>query len=161
MQNSKYMITKQPFKINIFCDSQTAINKLRVIDNKENQSLKAWIYQKTKQPVQQRHQILICGVSSHCNIEGNKKVDLAAKKVARRQKVHTIKWTSLTHLKRRIIDEKKIKLSPWHSQMTKKCKAQINNFYFSSFKRQIDSSLARLTSFTHYNSTNSKRDIMQ
>ena len=49
------MRTQQPLQISIFCNSQTAINKLRVMDSKENQALKAQIYQKTKQLVQQRH----------------------------------------------------------------------------------------------------------
>lgn len=42
---------KQSLIINIFCDSQTAINKLRVLDSKAGQALKAQIYQKVEQLV--------------------------------------------------------------------------------------------------------------
>ena len=43
------------------------------MNSKEGQALKAWIYQKTEQLIQQRHQISICLVLSYCGIEGNKK----------------------------------------------------------------------------------------
>ena len=85
------MRTQQPPQISIFCDSLTAINRLRVMDSKEGQALKAQIYQKTKQLVQQRHQISICWFPRHCGIERNEKADLAAKEAARRQRVHTVK----------------------------------------------------------------------
>lgn len=45
------MRIKQLYKINIFCDSQTSINKLKLLDSKEGQALKTQIYQKTKQLV--------------------------------------------------------------------------------------------------------------
>ena len=76
------MRAQQPLKINILCDLQPAINKLRVMDNKGGQALKAQIYQKTKQLVQQRHKRSICWVSSYCGIKGNEKADLAAKEAA-------------------------------------------------------------------------------
>ena len=80
------------------------------MDGKEGQALKAQINQKTKQLVQQRHQISICWVPSHSGIEGNEKADLAAKEAAGGHRVHTVKWTSLSHLKRRITEEKKVQL---------------------------------------------------
>lgn len=143
----KCIRTQQPPEISIFCDSQTAINKLRVMNSKEGQALKAQIYQKAKQLVQQRHQISICWVPSHCGIEGNEKADLAAKEAAGGQRVHIVKWKSLTHLKRRITEEKKVQLSTWHSQMTKKREAQRSGFYFPSLKMQIDLLLGKTNKF--------------
>lgn len=69
----KYMRAEQLLKICIFYNSQIIINKLRVIDSKKRQALKVQIYQKTKQLIPQRHQILICWVSNHCGIKRNKK----------------------------------------------------------------------------------------
>lgn len=40
----KYLKTQQPFVISIFCDSQHAINWLKVLDYKVGQALKAQIY---------------------------------------------------------------------------------------------------------------------
>ena len=117
------------------------------MDSKEGQALKAQIYQKAKQLVQQRHQISICWVPSHCGIEGNEKADLAAKEAAGGQRVHTVKWTSLTHLKRRITEEKKVQLSTWHSQMTKERESRRSGFYFPSLKTQIDPLLGKTNKF--------------
>ena len=117
------------------------------MDSKEGQALKAQIYQKTKQLVQQRHQISICWFPCHCGIKRNEKADLAAKEAARRQRVHTVKWTSLTHLKRRITEEKKVQLSTWYSQITKERKAQKSGFYFPSLKMQIDPLLDKANKF--------------
>ena len=62
-------------------------------------------------------------------------------------RVHTVKWTSLTHLKRRITEEKKVQLSTWHSQMTKEREARRSGFYFPSLKMQIDSLLGKTNKF--------------
>ena len=43
---------QQSLIISIFCDSQTAINKLKVMDNKAGHTLKAQIYQTVEQLVQ-------------------------------------------------------------------------------------------------------------
>ena len=43
---------QQSLFISIFCDSQTAINKLKVMDNEAGHTLKAQIYQKVEQLVQ-------------------------------------------------------------------------------------------------------------
>ena len=51
----------QSLVISIFCDSQTAINKLKVMDSKTGQALKAQIYQKVEQLVQQRQKYLYAG----------------------------------------------------------------------------------------------------
>ena len=45
----KCLKAQQPLVISIFCDSQHAINRLKVLDCKAGQALKAQIYQKVKQ----------------------------------------------------------------------------------------------------------------
>ena len=52
------------------------------MDSKKGQALKVQIYQKTKQLLQQRHQISICWILSHSGIERNEKADLVAKEAA-------------------------------------------------------------------------------
>lgn len=83
------------------------------MDSKASQALKAQVYQKVEQLVQQRHKISVYWVPSHCGIEGNERADIAAKEAAGGGKIRTAKWTSLTHLKRRIAGKKKAQLSAW------------------------------------------------
>ncbi len=45
---------QQPLAISIFCDSQTAINRLKVMDCKAGQALKGQIYQKVEQLTRQK-----------------------------------------------------------------------------------------------------------
>ena len=102
--------TQQSLVISIFCNSQYTINRLKVLDFNASQALKAQIYQKLDQLIQQRHEILVCWVPSHCKVEKNEKADQAAKKAARGKRIQTARWTSLTHLKRQITKEKKAQL---------------------------------------------------
>lgn len=74
------------------------------------------IYQKAKKLVQKGHSISIRWVPGHSGIEGNERADKAAKEAAMRVRVRTAKWTSLTHVKRQIKEEKKLQISVWHEQ---------------------------------------------
>ena len=101
---------RQPLVISIFCDSQHAIDQLKVLDYKAGQVLKAQIYRKVGQLIQQKHEILVCWVPSHCKVERNERANKAAKEAVGGKKIWTVQWTSLTHLKRRISEEKKSQL---------------------------------------------------
>ena len=115
----KCLKAQQPLVVSIFCDSQHAINRLRVLDCQAGQALKGSIYQKVEQLIRQRHGIVVCWVPSHCKVEGNERADRAAKEAAGEERIRTAKWTSLTHLKRRITEEKRAQLRAWHEQKTK------------------------------------------
>ena len=108
---------RQPWIINIFCDSQTIINNLRSCDSGVGQALKMQIYQKAKKLGQQGHSIFIRWAPGHSGIEENKRADKAAKEAVMRERVRTAKWTSLTHVKRQIKEEKSYRLT---SGMSKK-----------------------------------------
>ncbi len=75
--------------ISIFCDSQHAINKLKVMDCKTDQALKAQIYRKVEQLIQRGHEISVCWVPSHCQIEGNERADKAAREAAGGERIQT------------------------------------------------------------------------
>ncbi len=81
--------TQQPLFISIFCDSQHAINRLKVLDCSAGQALKAQIYQKVDQLIRQRHELSLYWVPSHCKVEGNEKADQAAKEAARGGRLQT------------------------------------------------------------------------
>ena len=139
----KCMKFQQPLAISIFCDSQTAINQLRIMDNKACQALKVQIYQKVEQMVRQKHEISLCWVPSHCKIEGNEKADLAAKEAAGEERIRTAKWTSLAHIKKRINKEKTAQLTAWHNQRLKEREIRKSGFYIASFKAEIDPLLSK------------------
>lgn len=69
------------------------------------------IYQKAKELVQQGHSISVRWVPGHSGIEGNERTDKAAKEAAMKVRVRTAKWTSLTHVKRKIKEEKSYRLA--------------------------------------------------
>ena len=86
--------------INVFCDSQTAINNLRERNVYAGQALKFQIYQKAQKLVERGHNVSVMWVPGHSGVDGNERADKAAKEVALGGRVRTAKWTSLTHVKR-------------------------------------------------------------
>lgn len=55
------------------------------------QVLKARIYQKVKQLMQQKYEFSVRWVSSHCKVEENKRANKGAKEAARRKKIQTVR----------------------------------------------------------------------
>ena len=95
------------------------------------------IYQKAKKLVQQGHDISVRWVPGHSGVEGNERADKAAKEAAIGERVRTAKWTSLTHIKQQITEEKKLQISIWHEQKTKEREASRRGFYIPCLKTQI------------------------
>ena len=124
--------------ISIFCDSQHAINRLKVMDCKAGQALKAQIYRKVKQLIQQGHEISLRWVPSHSKVEGNEMADKAAREAAGGERIQTARWTSLTHLKRQITEAKKSQLRTWYEQKKKERESRKSGFYVPSFKAEMD-----------------------
>ena len=139
---------QQPSIISIFCDSQHAINRLKVMDCKAGQALKAQIYQKVGQLIQEGQEILVCWVPSHCKIQGNERADKAAREAAERERIQTARWTSLTHLKRQITEEKKSQLRAWHEQKMKERESRKSGFYVPSLKAEMDPLLGKTKNFS-------------
>ncbi len=127
----------QPWIINTFCDSQANINNSRSCDSRAGQALKMQIYEKARQLVQQGHGIFIRWVAGHSGVEGNERADKAAKEAARNERVRTAKWTSLTHIKRQIKEEKKLQICVWHEQKAKERETRRRGFYIPRLKTQI------------------------
>ena len=86
----KCLKEQQAVVINIFCNTKNAINRLKVLDCKSDQMLKAQIYRKVKQLAQQRHEFSVCWVSSYYKLEGNNIVDKAIKEFASGEKIQTV-----------------------------------------------------------------------
>lgn len=108
--------------ISIFCDSQTAINNLREDNSFAGQALKMQIYQKTERLVQK-------GM--------NEKADRAAKEAARGRKIRTARWTSLAHVKRQIMEERKLQIYMWYEQKARERESFKRGFYIPCLKTQI------------------------
>ena len=68
---------------------------------------------------------------------------MATKEVAREEKIRIAKWTSLTHLKRRITEGKTAELFAWHDQGTKEQESRKSGFYIPSQKAEIDPLLSK------------------
>jgi len=138
----------KPLVISIFCDSQHAIDQLKILDCKAGKALKAQIYQKVGQLIQQGHRISVCWIPSHCKVEGNEKADKAAREAAGRERIQTARWTSLTHLKRQITEEKNSQLRAWHDKKTEERESRKSGFYVPSSKAEIDYLLSKTKKVT-------------
>ena len=73
--------------INIFCYLQSIINNLRQCNVGVSQILKLQIYQKAQELVERGHKIFIRCIPGYSRIEGNKRIDKAAKKASLGRKV--------------------------------------------------------------------------
>ncbi len=124
--------------ISIFCDSQHVINRLKVMDCKAGQALKAQIYQKVERLIQQGYEISLHWVPSHSKVEGNEMADKAAREAAEGERIQMDRWTSLTHLKRQITEAKKSQLRTWYEQKIKERESQKSGFYVPLFKAEMD-----------------------
>ncbi len=73
--------------------------------------------------------------------------DKAGKEAALGRRVRTAKWTSLTHIKWQITDEKKSQISIWHGQKTIERERNRRGFYIPSTKPQSHPLLGRAKKF--------------
>lgn len=76
-------------------------------------------------------------IPGHSGIEGNERADKAAKEAATGEKVRTAKWSSLTHVKRQIVEEKKTQISLWQEQKSKERETSRRGFYIPSLKTRM------------------------
>lgn len=76
-------------------------------------------------------------------MEGNERADKAAREAAGRERIQTARWTSLTHLKRQITEEKKSQLQAWHDQKIEERESRKSGFYVPSLKAEIDPLLGK------------------
>lgn len=81
--------------------------------------------------------------------------DKAAKEAAGGEIIQTARWTSLIHLKRQIIGEKKSLLRAWHNLKMKERESRKIGFYVP-WKQKIDPLLGKTKSSTHRDFTNWK-----
>ena len=91
----------------------------------------------------------------------NERADKAAKEVARNERIRTAKWTSLTHIKRQIKEEKKLQISVWHEQKAKERETSRRGFYIPRLKTQIHPLLGKAKNYMHHGSISLKLDMAQ
>ena len=73
---------------------------------------------------------------------------MVAKEAAGGERIGTARWTSLTHLKRRIREGKRAQQSAWRNQKAREKEEQRRGFYFSSLKMQMDPVLGKTRKFS-------------
>ena len=95
------------------------------------------IYQKPQELTERGHSIFIRWIPDHSGVEGNERADKAAREAALGRRVHTAKWTSLTHVRRQITEEKQSQVRTWHGQKTLERERNRRGFYIPSVKSQI------------------------
>ena len=95
------------------------------------------IYQKSQGLVERGHSIFIRWIPGHSGVEGNERADRAAKEAALGRRVRIAKWTSLTHVRRSITEEKQSQIRNWHRGKMLERERNRRGFYIPSVKPQI------------------------
>ncbi len=134
-------ITKVP--VTVFCDSQEA---LRVIEHpplhKRNRFLRGSIYEKTKRLESNGHHVTIRWIPSHSGIVGNEKADQAAKNRAERGGQQAERWSSLAHIRKRLVQARSQELSKWHEVKIQERENSRRGYYTPWTKEGINPTLA-------------------
>lgn len=82
-------------------------------------SIKVANLPKAQKLIKQWYSTSVVWVPGHSGIEENKRADKAAKESALGERLSTAKWTSLTHIKQKITEEKKLQINIWYERKTK------------------------------------------
>ena len=86
-------------------------------------------------------------IPGYSGVEGNERADKAAREAALGKRVRTAKWTSLTHVRRRITQEKRSQIHNWHRQKTLERESNRRGFYIPFVKSQIHPLLGQTRKF--------------
>lgn len=98
----------------VFSDSQAAIKQLQCSKCNVGQALKIYIHNRARQLQIRGREVIIRWIPSHSEIEGNKQADKAVKEAATNRRTQTTQWSSLSHLKQKIIEAKNLEICSWH-----------------------------------------------
>lgn len=130
--------------ITIFSDSQEALAKLRQLSSHTSAPyLRSLIYQETSDLESKGHFVTIRWIPSHVGL-GHDKADRSARDKARRGGGETAEqWSSLSHIKRRLIESHSQELIRWHEVKIQERDTSRWGFYIPRVQRGMSKSIRK------------------
>ena len=123
--------------ITVFSDSQAAIKQLQESKSNAGQALKIQILKRAKQPYIHGGELVVRWIPSHSGIEGNERADKAAKEAATDGRIQTARWSSLSHIKRKITEARNSEIHSWHQVRNEERERRSRNHYVPRLKAGI------------------------
>ena len=124
-------------RITVYSDAQVAIKQLRETKSKAGQALRIQIYEQARQLQAYGGEVIVRWIPSHSGIEGNEQADKAAKEAAADSKAQVARWSSLTHVKKKITDAKNSEVCSWHQSRNEERERRSQCFYVPRLKTGI------------------------
>lgn len=123
--------------ITVFSDSQAAIKQLQESKSNAGQALKIQIFKRAKQLHTHGGELVVRWIPGHSGIEGNEQADKAAKEAATDGRIQTARWSSLSHIKRKITEARNSEIQAWHQVRNEERERRGRNHYVPRLKAGI------------------------
>lgn len=133
---------KRADPITVYSDAQLAIWQLQVT-NKEGQVIITQITKQARQLQSNGGKVIIRWIPSHSRIEKNERADKTVKKAATNNRTQLRQWSSLTHIKQKIIEAKNSEIYSWHWDRNEIKEKNSQNYYVPCLKPGIHPILRR------------------
>lgn len=97
--------------------------------------LKSLIYQRTNDLKHHGHPVTIRWIPSHAGLVGHDQADQKAKNKARRGGKPEEQWSSLTHVKRKLVESQAQELTRWHETKSQEREMSRRGFYIPRLEK--------------------------
>ena len=95
------------------------------------------IFKRAKQLHTQGRKLIVRWIPSHKKIEGNKQADKTAKEADANERCQTARWSSLTHVNRKIKEAKELELRSWYQARNEERETRNRSYYVPRLKPEI------------------------
>lgn len=129
-------------RITVYSDAQLAIRQLQAT-NKEGQALITQITKQARQLQNNGGEVIVRWIASHSGIEGNERADKTAKEAGADSRTQAIRWSTLNHIKQKIIEAKNLEIYSWHRDRNNIRERKTQSYYVPRLKPGIHPVLGR------------------
>ncbi len=148
--------------ITIFSDSREAFMEIQKVNPYTGSPyLKSLIHQRTNDLKHHGHSVTIRWIPSHAGLVGHDQADQKAKDKARRGGKPEEQWSSLTHVKRKLVESQAQELTRWHETKSQEREISRRGFYIPRLEKGISKVLGSTSKNMSRVSSSSKSDMAQ
>ena len=122
--------------ITIFSDSREALTEIQKVNPyTDSPYLKSLIHQKTNDLKQHGHPVTIRWIPSHVGLVGHDQADQKAKNTTCRGGKPEEQWSSLTNVKRKLVESQAQELTRWHETKRQEREISRRGFYIPRLEK--------------------------
>ena len=125
---------KKVGRITVYSDAQMAIKQLQEAKSNAGQALRIQIYKQARQLRAYGGEVIVRWIPGHSGVEGNERADKAAKEASADSRAQVARWSSLTHVKKKITDAKNSEICSWHQSRNEERERRSQSFYVPRLK---------------------------